>query len=428
MKKYILYVICASLIFTSCDKEFTNPGSVDSARALNSDKAITAVAIGLQRTYVSGRLGSIFNNTTINGFVTNEVTLLNAGNIPEFQLSTGGNSVDGTNSILLNLWTTSNKIIYDADLVIAGAEGLGDKGYASGLIAYATLFKALSIGNMSMFWEKVPAQTGANVTFIDRVDGFKLAITAIDKALTAASANSISASFISAVPANLNLINTLNSLKARYQLFSGDYNGALTSANLVDLTKPCLLNFDAATLNPIFEVVTSTNNVYQPKDSTLGLPVSLQPDLADKRIPFYLSISTSISPRFRVKGFYDTSTKTIPLILPGEVTLIKAECYARKTTIDLTSSLLELNKVVTKQASNDAVGVGAALSPLVSLSQSQILDQIYRNRCIELYMSGLKLEDMRRFQRSLSERKRNFFPYPFKERDNNPNTPTDPSF
>jgi hypothetical protein len=43
-------------------------------------------------------------------------------------------------------------------------------------------------------------------------------------------------------------------------------------------------------------------------------------------------------------------------------------------------------------------------------------------------MSGLKLEDMRRFGRPEAERKRNFFPYPFSERDNNPNTPDDPAF
>jgi hypothetical protein len=43
-------------------------------------------------------------------------------------------------------------------------------------------------------------------------------------------------------------------------------------------------------------------------------------------------------------------------------------------------------------------------------------------------MSGLKLEDMRRFGRANAERKRNFFPYPFRERDGNINTPADPSF
>ena len=76
----------------------------------------------------------------------------------------------------------------------------------------------------------------------------------------------------------------------------------------------------------------------------------------------------------------------------------------------------------------DPYGVGAALPPLVGLTQAQILDQIYKHRSIELYMSGLKLEDMRRFARPNSERKRNLMPYPFIERDNNPNTPPDPTF
>jgi len=62
------------------------------------------------------------------------------------------------------------------------------------------------------------------------------------------------------------------------------------------------------------------------------------------------------------------------------------------------------------------------------LTQQELLDQIYKNRAIELFMLGLRLEDQRRFGRPISERKRNFLPYPFLERDNNPNTPPDPAF
>ena len=111
------------------------------------------------------------------------------------------------------------------------------------------------------------------------------------------------------------------------------------------------------------------------------------------------------------------------------MTLIKAEAYARQATPDLVNALIELNKIVTKKPADDPFGVGADLPPLVGpLTQQQLLDQIYKQRCIELYMSGLKLEDMRRFNRPNSERKRNLLPYPFLERDNNPNTPPDPSF
>ncbi len=67
-----------------------------------------------------------------------------------------------------------------------------------------------------------------------------------------------------------------------------------------------------------------------------------------------------------------------------------------------------------------------------SITQADILTEIYRNRCIELYMSGLKLEDSRRFSRPAAgvtgaERNRNWYPYPISERINNTNTPADPA-
>jgi hypothetical protein len=85
--------------------------------------------------------------------------------------------------------------------------------------------------------------------------------------------------------------------------------------------------------------------------------------------------------------------------------------------------------VVTKNPSADIYGVGANLPSLVGpYTQAQILDQIYKHRCIEMFMSGFKIEDMRRFGRANTERTRNLLPYPFLERDNNTNTPADPSF
>ena len=57
---------------------------------------------------------------------------------------------------------------------------------------------------------------------------------------------------------------------------------------------------------------------------------------------------------------------------------------------------------------------------------------MYKQRSAELYLSGQRLEDSRRFGRpappaNLAERSRNFYPYPQQERVNNPNTPADPA-
>ncbi len=329
--------------------------------------------------------------------------------------------------MLTTFWTTCNKVIYDADLVIINAKKLADKNYASGLIAYASIFKALSIGDMSQFWEKVPDGNGTNVTFIPRVDGFKKAIATIDEALAAISANAISSSFISSVPAGIDITNTLNALKARYSLYAGLYPQALAAANLVDITKKSTFNYDALSLNPVFEVATSTNNVVQPKDSTLGLVPALAPSLTDARVPFYTVINPTIAPRFRINNFGNAATTAIPVYLPGEMTLIKAECYARAN--DSTTSKTFLNIIITKTPASDPFGVGGNQPAINSYgSYALIFDQIYRQRCIELFMSGQKLEDMRRFGRPQSEMKRNLMPYPLRERDNNPNTPPNPPF
>jgi hypothetical protein len=424
--KYQIAFLLGIVSLTSCKKDFVNPNAPTTDQVFSSARGLAGVNAGAQRTYTFGGASVVYGLTTANGFVTNELILMNAGNVGEFQLSRGGSTIDPTNTVLANIWTNANKVIYDANSVITAAEALNDKAYASGLVAHASILKALSIGTMSMLWEKVPAGIGANVQFIDRTAGFAAAISTIDNALSKISANAISANYIADAVPGIDYVNTLNALKARFLLFSGKYTEAITAANLVDLTKKSTFNYDAVSTNPIFTTATATNNVFQVIDSTLGLPAALAPNVADARIPFYTAINTTVIPRFRINGFYNSTTTAIPVYLPGEITLIKAEAYAR--TNNLTSALTELNKVITKTAAADPFKVGAGLTASTASTSTEILDEVYKNRCIELYMSGLKLEDMRRFGRATTERKRNFFPYPFKERDGNPNTPADPSF
>ncbi len=414
---------------TGCKKDFVDPNNASAEQVFSTARGITGVAVGLQRIYSASRASNVYNRITTDGFTTKQFFIVNRGNAPEDQLERGGGAVDGTNTILAGLWTSSNKIIYDANNVLEAASKLGDKSYASGLIGYTSIFKALSIADMAMFWEQVPTGIGVNVTFKPRVDGFKEAISVIDAALAAIQANAISPSFLANIPAGIEIPNTLRALKARFALYAGDYATANTTAASVSLTTKSVFTFSGVNQNPIFETVTATNNVYQPIDSTMGLPVGIQPDLADQRVPFYISINPTIAPRYRTRGFARDGLYEMPLWLPGEILLIRAECLARQATPDLPTAQGLLNQVLTKTAATDLYGLGASL-PAIStpLNQADLLTQIYRNRCIELFMSGLKLEDMRRFNRPNSERGRNLMPYPFRERDSNTNTPADPAF
>jgi starch-binding outer membrane protein, SusD/RagB family len=432
--KHIVKIIPAALVLflASCKQDYVNPNASTETDVFGSIRGLNGVATGLQRVYSDGRQSPLYNTVTCAGALCNEFRLMNTGNVDEAALFAGGGSVDATNGIVNNLWIYDNKIIYEADKLIAAAKGLGDQNYASGLIAYASIFKAMAIGTMATFWENIPAAPGTTSTpapFQTRAEAYNRAVQVLTDAQTAIAANAISPSFAGNVPAGIDIANTLNALKARYSLFAGNYAVALTAANAVNLSMKSELKFDAINTNPVFTVSTATNNVYQVLDSTLGLLGSLQPDLADKRVLFHSSINTSVAPRYRINGFYATNVSSVPIYLPGEMTLIKAECYLRQASPNTAAAKAELDAILTKTPAADAWGVGAQLPAYTGpTTVAALLDEVYRNRCIELYMTGLKLEDNRRFGRPVAERKRNFFPYPFRERDNNPNTPPNPSF
>ena len=423
--------LAATLMTASCSKEFVNPNAASDVLVLGSPKGLMGVAVGVQRTYALSIHPSMMSAV---GLSTGETFVLNIGNISEANLFNGGASVDGNNGLLGSIWISNCKAIYDANTVLAGAQNLNDAGYRSGLIGYASIFKALAIGNLSMLWENIPdtigAPVGAPTKFITRAAGYARAVATIDKALATISAAPISTLFNSDLPAGVDIVNTLQALRARYNLYAGNIAGAQAAANAVDLTKTSVMNYESLNPNPVFINVTSSNNVYAPIDSTLGLPVGIRPDLTDARVPFYTSIAATGTPRFRMNGFWNSATRSIPLYLPDEVRLMRAECLLRQTTPDPAAAKTIIDAVLQQTAATDLLGVGANIAAGYTgpTDAASLLTEVYRNRCIEIYMSSNKLEDMRRFGRANAEMKRRNMPYPFRERDNNPNTPADPTF
>src|SRR5262245_39555834 len=95
MKKQIIQILLYGLtaivlLFQlSCKKSYTNVVAVPQSQAFSSPQAMTGVAVGLQRLYTAGRASSLYNRVTINGLLTNELTVLNQGNTGEYQLQFG---------------------------------------------------------------------------------------------------------------------------------------------------------------------------------------------------------------------------------------------------------------------------------------------------------------------------------------------------
>ncbi len=435
MKKLIIYILTPLLIaFAGCQKEFVNPNAADGGEVIKSAEGLTALIVGLKKEFSVGATSALYNAVSANGLSAKELYVINTGNGELAALEAGKGTVGGSNSFLNNIWSSCNIVKTNAQLLIDNYGNVRETGTTEMIRVYGHVFKALSIGTMAQFWENVPTEVvgadeflnGKRPSFKTRADALQEAVDLLNVAAPVAEGTAPSAFFITKVGSDINIKNTVYALLARYNLMLGKYADALAAAEKVDPASKSVFKFDGVSQNPVYRTSLVNNNTYNGLPN-FGLPAALAPDSGDGRIAFYLGNNTA---PVKVQGFFKSDADPIPLYLPGEMTLVKAECYARMDM--LTEAVAALDAVRTK--TTDAFGVtakGVAYSGDPT-DKNAILQDIYRQRCIELYMSGMKLEDSRRFGRPGpndpdSERSRNYYPYPTVERDNNPNTPADPS-
>nr|WP_299340955.1 RagB/SusD family nutrient uptake outer membrane protein [Allomuricauda sp.] len=430
-KTFIAIILVASI--SSCDKEFIDPINISDPEVEGSVDNLILLINGIQQRYSTDRAGGIYNTVTASGLTADELRLINPGNLAEAELTNGGNEISINNGIIRNLWGELMLVRREALTVLESADGAAsDASEANSLKAYAHFYRALANGTLIQFFNEVPLATEQNAQFNTRAEVLADAIADLGTALGYVQAG-ISSSVSSGVFQSVDLENSIQALLARYHLMAGNYSEAVSAAEAVDLSVQSVWTYDAAVPNPIAEIY-GTNNVVEAKDDQFGLPDDLLPDPADGRIDFYVTIATDPSTNedaFFAVGFFAENLDDIPVYLPGEMLLIQAEALARQNQVG--EAINALNAVLTKTAAGDVFGVGANLPAYAgAATQEAVLEEIYRNRRIELFMTGMSLEDSRRFGRpgpgdADAERNRNFYPYPDTERDNNPNTPADPT-
>jgi starch-binding outer membrane protein, SusD/RagB family len=430
MKKSIIYTLLFVTMFgaSSCKDEYLNPSTASEQQVINDVNGLITLANGLQYRLTVGRASPGYAMPSAVGLTTKELKVLNAGNTDELNLETGGLSVQGTNSLVSNLWNQSHLVRVSADIILNNIGIVTDPGTKSGLVAYASIFKALALGNLAMGWEQSPITTSKNAPFVARAEVLKNAITILEAAAKEIATTAPSANFTGKVVTGIDLKNTIQALIARYSNMLGDNDKAIAAAKLVDLTKKSGLVYDDNSRNPIFDATFSNRNVTEPVNIDFGLSGGLKPDSLDKRRAFYFQ-TADVKLNLGRSSFFTANTSSTPIYLPGEIGLILAEANARKDNV--ADAVIELNKVLTKKT--DAWGIGASLAAYAGeATKEAVLKEIYKQRCIELFMQGHKLEDSRRFGRpgagaTGAERNRNWYPYPQAERDNNKSTPADPA-
>ncbi len=436
-KIIIVFLLAANgIIFTSCDKEYINPSTASVPSVTTSVDGLMNLCAGLQRRFTIGRQSPLYNAPIGGAYSVYALNTLNAGNTAEAAAQTGKGALQPSNSISTQLWTQNLLLKVEAETVLDNLAVAVDPADKVGLKAYASIFYALSLGTMAQFFEQIPLTKGLNASFSPRIDALQKAITVLESADADLATITPSAKFISKVPAGIDMKNTVKALLARYynmhSMATGTYNAAsgnkaITNAQAASLIVKSEFRFTATTTNPLGEQ-NVTQNVYGAIDSTLGLRNGLAPVPAatDPRIGFYISRVGGIYP---MKGFAAVLTTSYPVYLPGEMSLIVAENLARQGSFGPSKTALDIVRTKT----TDIYGIGASQAAYSGpLTTADLLLDIYKQRRIELFMSGMELEDARRFARPApnaanEERNRTFYPYPLTERDNNTSTPADPA-
>lgn len=441
MKKrslYSIYLSAALLLLGSCKLDYDNPNGPVEDQVITTREGLISLAVGVKSYYSTTGMQTLI---TAPGTTSRELKgVTTFTNILE--LEAGGTALPTFNGNVNGLWSSmlrsmgmAEKLIKYTPQVVAQEAPL-----QSGLLAFGNLFKAMSIGGLATAFEQFPIQTdvAGNTTFVTRTVGLTAAVKLLDDAVAALAATPPSAEFNSRVlGSDFVLLDVINTYRARYNMMLGKYPEALAAANAVNLNTKSQFLYTNQNPNPIQQQVQIAANFKA--RANFGLPAGFV-EADDGRLAFYLSAPDVVvggETLKTLKGFFDDIAKAIPVYLPDEVRLLKAEAIIRSGG-DLNVAKTHIDAVRT-QAAGDAFGVNANL-PAYSgpMTTDALLLEVYKQRSIELFLQGLRLEDSRRFGRpapptnqnpvpTTFERNRNFYPYPDQERLTNPNTPADPA-
>ncbi|WP_295122553.1 RagB/SusD family nutrient uptake outer membrane protein [uncultured Chitinophaga sp.] len=440
MKKKSIYIglTVAMLAMGGCKLDYTNPNGPTDNQILTSREGMITLAVGLKQYYSQSCVQNLINAVGVTSRELKGVSTFT--NVLE--LEAGGTALPTFNANILNLWSAELRAMGMADNLMSQSKVIlaADLPTQTGLVAFGSLFKAMTITGLATAYEQFPitTSTAGNVSFVTRQAGLENAIDLLDAAVAAIAANAPSTEFNTRVlGSNIILLDCINTYRARINMMLGRYAPSLTAANLVNLATKSQFDYTTQSQNPIYNQVVIAAN-FKPR-ANFGLPAGLF-EAGDARLNFYLSTPDVVvggETLKTIKGFFDAIDKPIPVYLPDEVRLLKAEAIIRSNG-DLNVAKTFIDEVRT-QTTGDPFGVYAAL-PAYSgpLTADALLTEVYKQRSAELFLQGLRLEDSRRFGRpappanlnpvpTTYERTRNFYPYPDQERLNNTNTPADPA-
>ena len=402
-----------------CSLDVTNPNAATQEAVLTTPAGLRTLGVGLQ-----GRLGNFIGpSVTLTGVVSGELGNTNASlsTTREFQkypdASANSAAIDPTNSDLLNFWSTGFQVVRAANDILENVNGVSlAAGTKSGLSALARMAKAFAYGQMIEAWPQLPLDlAGTPPGYNTRVQVLTEVLALLASARTDL-ATPVSTEFTSSVlQSSIDLPNTIRALQARYSLAAGNYDAALAFANEVPASATSRYTYSTVDPNPIWQ--SAISNGYFAAISTYRTDA----EAGDTRVnrntqPTQITPTPFGGANLFPLNIYRASSDPYPLFTQDELSLIRAEAYAR--TNRLPEAIAQIN----------VVRANAGLGPQTSATlptQAAVLDEIYRQRRYALFLTGTRWADERRFGR-ITEARAVYLPYPAQETVGNPNPPTAP--
>lgn len=421
MKRYgpQALALAAALALGGCTLDFDNPNEPTEEDVFATAEGIRTVAVGLQAEYGD----QIGDPTYVTGLVTEEIGAAD-GTFASYQDVDHGRPLDRNTDIAGAPWRGMYRVVkLSNDLLEALPAATMPAATRTQISSIAKLHKAMALGNLIMMYERIPLEVGpTSPAFADRPAVLAEILRLLNEARTEI-ATVPAATDTSTIPAaGFNLRNTIEAMIARYSLVAGDYNGAITAAQRVNLGVLSELRYAApADRNPLNNLWYRSGNAYRMRPEQA---FRLNAEAGDRRVPFWVRAASVNGGEGQVldeHAKYSTDTTSIPYYLPDEMRLIQAEAYARTNRLGEAATLVN---AVRTQCTPSVVGEPAACLPALSAEEldtrDELLAEILKQRGYELYLQNLRWEDLRRFGRPV---KYTWNAYPLTECDLNVNAP-----
>jgi hypothetical protein len=424
--RFLPLALLFSLLGTAaCDLDLENPNDPTEQEVLADADGILALAVGLQGQYAS----SVLEYARAPALVTDQWGPAARALLADQSLFTG-NDVLPDYGVVTAPYVATYRISRTARLLQERAPEVGsNQGVRVGSVALAKLFRAMALGNAALQYERLPvdaALEGATPQPREVVIDTVIALLESARAdLATVTDAELGVTFRSRVLASgLDLRNTTDAMLARYYLIDGQYQQAITAADRVDLTKVSVLTYPNPNVNEVFNY-SFGGAVY------VGALQSFvdEAEPGDRRPAFWVDVTATPVParitNARLLPFraFAERNDPIPLYLPDEMRLIKAEAFTRLGQFE--QARAQINAVRTQTT-------GSALEPVAGLpalpvealdTEAELFRQIAYERQYELYWVGTRWSDLRRLDPFVStEPSIQFLPFPLRECQINPNS------